>query len=112
MLEVMDGNQRMRLAEAAAAVGVGRASPEAPSSRDSELAYLTHEGMFISDAFSEPDQQLGGATPGPDSASGTTESSSSREQVTPPLVRASGAVYVPPCSSLGLNQPSVTWGHH
>ncbi|XP_023680859.1 vacuolar protein sorting-associated protein 54 isoform X1 [Paramormyrops kingsleyae] len=93
VLEVMDGNQRIRLAEAAAAaVGVGRASPEAPPSRDSELAYLTHEGMFISDAFSEPDQQLGGATPGPDSASGTTESSSSREQATPPLVRASGAV--------------------
>ncbi|KAL4639934.1 vacuolar protein sorting-associated protein 54 [Arapaima gigas] len=102
VLEVLDGNQRNRLAEAAAAAEAATetadAEVETSLCRDSELAYLTHEGMFISDAFNEPEQQPGGEprTSRPttacssDSASGTTESSSSREQATPPFTRGPG----------------------
>uniref|UniRef100_A0A8C9QQQ5 Vacuolar protein sorting-associated protein 54 n=1 Tax=Scleropages formosus TaxID=113540 RepID=A0A8C9QQQ5_SCLFO len=99
VLEVLDGNQRNRLAEAAAAEAA-ETGMETPPCRDSELAYLTHEGLFISDAFAESEQQacgeLRGSKPtaacGSDSASGTTESSSSREQTTPPFTRGSSAL--------------------
>uniref|UniRef100_A0A667XRY5 Vacuolar protein sorting-associated protein 54 n=1 Tax=Myripristis murdjan TaxID=586833 RepID=A0A667XRY5_9TELE len=87
VLEVLDSNQKTRLLEQSTA-------------GEAELAYLTHEGLFISDALNEAQQQQqaalagGGATQDPsggagasrlqaagsDSASGTTESSSSREQ--------------------------------
>uniref|UniRef100_A0A8C1XX57 Vacuolar protein sorting-associated protein 54 n=1 Tax=Cyprinus carpio TaxID=7962 RepID=A0A8C1XX57_CYPCA len=58
---------------------------------EEELAYLTHEGLFISDALNEAEQRSNAAahaqlraqthteTCGSDSASATTESSSSRE---------------------------------
>uniref|UniRef100_A0A8B9JDB3 Vacuolar protein sorting-associated protein 54 n=1 Tax=Astyanax mexicanus TaxID=7994 RepID=A0A8B9JDB3_ASTMX len=61
---------------------------------EAELAYLTHEGLFISDALNEAERRSSTAAPsktqtqtraetsGSDSASGTTESSSSREQTT------------------------------
>uniref|UniRef100_A0A667XJT3 Vacuolar protein sorting-associated protein 54 n=1 Tax=Myripristis murdjan TaxID=586833 RepID=A0A667XJT3_9TELE len=91
VLEVLDSNQKTRLLEQSTAAAVCSGA---------ELAYLTHEGLFISDALNEAQQQQqaalagGGATQDPsggagasrlqaagsDSASGTTESSSSREQ--------------------------------
>ncbi|KAG5855629.1 hypothetical protein ANANG_G00051110 [Anguilla anguilla] len=94
VLEVLDSSQRGKLAEAA--VAECRPGPRAPQPRDSDVAYLTHEGMFISDAFGEPEAPPPARTPAPppaprappqprgepscgsDSASGTTESSSSR----------------------------------
>ncbi|XP_053568049.1 vacuolar protein sorting-associated protein 54 isoform X2 [Bombina bombina] len=49
VLMVLDKNQRIRETEVTAAQkNIGR-----DSYVDSELAYLTHEGLFISDAFSE-----------------------------------------------------------
>ncbi|XP_036387150.1 vacuolar protein sorting-associated protein 54 [Megalops cyprinoides] len=110
VLEVLDSSQRSRLAEAAVTEG----SPGPALPRDSEVAYLTHEGMFISDAFAEADQPAGGITAaaaavgpeprnlrppqqprsepcGSDSASGTTESSSSREHTTPSSTPGGGA---------------------
>ncbi|MEE6474600.1 hypothetical protein FKM82_010437 [Ascaphus truei] len=49
VLMVLDKNQRIREMEITAAQkNTGR-----ESNMDSELAYLTHEGLFISDAFSE-----------------------------------------------------------
>ncbi|XP_068088464.1 vacuolar protein sorting-associated protein 54 [Hyperolius riggenbachi] len=49
VLTVLDKNQRIREMEVTAAQkAVGR-----ESNVDSDLAYLTHEGLFISDAFSE-----------------------------------------------------------
>ncbi|XP_071385443.1 vacuolar protein sorting-associated protein 54 [Centroberyx affinis] len=117
VLEVLDSNQKNRLLEQqAAAAGSGAPVPApvpAPGPQllqgEAELAYLTHEGLFISDALNEAQQQqqqqqqaaaaggsaqdqssAGGSRPQPgggraepagsDSASGTTESSSSREQ--------------------------------
>ncbi|KAM3865158.1 vacuolar protein sorting-associated protein 54 [Diretmus argenteus] len=106
VLEVLDSNQKNRLLEQAAAGtrGQGQASTLGPQllQGEAELAYLTHEGLFISDALNEAQQQhqqavgceaqdqssaVGsrpqqgrGEAGGSDSASGTTESSSSREQ--------------------------------
>ncbi|XP_029910354.1 vacuolar protein sorting-associated protein 54 isoform X2 [Myripristis murdjan] len=109
VLEVLDSNQKTRLLEQSTAAAVCSGAPgqvAAPSPApqllqgEAELAYLTHEGLFISDALNEAQQQQqaalagGGATQDPsggagasrlqaagsDSASGTTESSSSREQ--------------------------------
>uniref|UniRef100_UPI003AAA24D1 vacuolar protein sorting-associated protein 54 n=1 Tax=Centroberyx gerrardi TaxID=166262 RepID=UPI003AAA24D1 len=115
VLEVLDSSQKNRLLEQQAAAGSGapgHASAPAPAPGpqllhgEAELAYLTHEGLFISDALNEAQQQqqaaaaaggaaqdqssAGGSRPQPgggraepagsDSASGTTESSSSREQ--------------------------------
>uniref|UniRef100_A0A667XK49 Vacuolar protein sorting-associated protein 54 n=1 Tax=Myripristis murdjan TaxID=586833 RepID=A0A667XK49_9TELE len=94
VLEVLDSNQKTRLLEQSTAAAVCSGAPgqvAAPSPApqllqgEAELAYLTHEGLFISDALNEA-QQHGGAgasrlqAAGSDSASGTTESSSSREQ--------------------------------
>ncbi|KAJ8365884.1 hypothetical protein SKAU_G00147150 [Synaphobranchus kaupii] len=103
VLEVLDSSQRSKLAE----VAVTECGPGTPQPRDSEVAYLTHEGMFISDAFGESE----GPAPGPDarssssrapgqprgepygsdSASGTTDSSSSREHTNPSSTPAGGA---------------------
>ncbi|KAG9337787.1 hypothetical protein JZ751_027588 [Albula glossodonta] len=112
VLEVLDSNQRNKLPEVAAAATTTEGSSGTPVPRESEVAYLTHEGMFISDAFSEA-EQTGGSAPGTapgaearslrppqqsrtepcgsDSASGTTESSSSREHTNPSSTPAGGA---------------------
>ncbi|XP_068451798.1 vacuolar protein sorting-associated protein 54 [Clinocottus analis] len=60
VLEVLASNQRNRLQEEAA--GSGPPAPEAPRGAavlqgEAELAYLTHEGLFISDALNEAQQQ-------------------------------------------------------
>uniref|UniRef100_A0AAR2IGJ4 Vacuolar protein sorting-associated protein 54 n=1 Tax=Pygocentrus nattereri TaxID=42514 RepID=A0AAR2IGJ4_PYGNA len=82
VLEVLDSCQRNRLVDASSAAAHGNC--------EAELAYLTHEGLFISDALNEAERRSSTAvqakaqtraeTSGSDSASGTTESSSSREQ--------------------------------
>uniref|UniRef100_A0A8C1UDS7 Vacuolar protein sorting-associated protein 54 n=1 Tax=Cyprinus carpio TaxID=7962 RepID=A0A8C1UDS7_CYPCA len=80
VLEVLDSSQRSRLAD------VSSEESEGPAfhSGEAELAYLTHEGLFISDALNEAEQRSTRAQTctdacGSDSASATTESSSSRE---------------------------------
>lgn len=97
MLEVLDSSQRSRLTAGGGGDG-GEQEEEEEETLDahsarvgSELAYLTHEGLFISDALNEAEQQppeprsaaaQGQARRdacGSDSASATTESSSSRE---------------------------------
>ncbi|XP_077935832.1 vacuolar protein sorting-associated protein 54 isoform X1 [Gasterosteus aculeatus] len=61
VLEVLSSNQRLRLLEAGAGSGaaVQEAAPPGPSlpQGEAELAYLTHEGLFISDALNEARQQ-------------------------------------------------------
>ncbi|XP_059902082.1 vacuolar protein sorting-associated protein 54 isoform X2 [Gadus macrocephalus] len=126
VLEALDSNQKSRLlAEQTTAPAACPASPPPHQSHpgEAELAYLTHEGLFISDALSDaqrahggpqekssglgPRPQHGGAvepegSPRPqqgeavgpdrgssDSASGTTESSSGRDQG---FIAAGGAV--------------------
>uniref|UniRef100_A0A8C1Y1X4 Vacuolar protein sorting-associated protein 54 n=1 Tax=Cyprinus carpio TaxID=7962 RepID=A0A8C1Y1X4_CYPCA len=83
VLEVLDSSQRSRLE--------AESGGPALHSGEAELAYLTHEGLFISDALNEAEQRSNAAahaqlraqthteTCGSDSASATTESSSSRE---------------------------------
>uniref|UniRef100_A0A671PE24 Vacuolar protein sorting-associated protein 54 n=1 Tax=Sinocyclocheilus anshuiensis TaxID=1608454 RepID=A0A671PE24_9TELE len=83
VLEVLDSSQRSRLEE--------ESGGSTLHSGEAELAYLTHEGLFISDALNEAEQrsnatahaqlraQMHTETCGSDSASATTESSSSRE---------------------------------
>ena len=98
MLEALDSNQKSRLLERAAAGGLTEAPGTPLNQEEAELAYLTHEGLFISDALNDAQLHLGASTGqeqrstvgprqalsrmdgcGSDSASGTTESSSSRE---------------------------------
>uniref|UniRef100_A0A674DT14 Vacuolar protein sorting-associated protein 54 n=1 Tax=Salmo trutta TaxID=8032 RepID=A0A674DT14_SALTR len=98
VLEALDSNQKSRLLERAAAGGLAEAPGTPLNQGEAELAYLTHEGLFISDALNDAQLHLGAgggqeqsSTVGPrqalsrldgcgsDSASGTTESSSSRE---------------------------------
>ncbi|XP_026159336.1 vacuolar protein sorting-associated protein 54 isoform X1 [Mastacembelus armatus] len=89
VLEVLDSNQKNRLLEEA------RVGPSAQDSSqglsllqgEAEVAYLTHEGLFISDALNEAQQQAGSRTQqsraeaaGNDSASGSTETPIIREQ--------------------------------
>ncbi|XP_016139823.1 vacuolar protein sorting-associated protein 54-like [Sinocyclocheilus grahami] len=102
VLEVLDSSQRSRLADVSSATNHsdGRTKEDeeeeesggpALHSGEAELAYLTHEGLFISDALNEAEQRSNATahaqlraqthteTCGSDSASATTESSSSRE---------------------------------
>ncbi len=97
VLEVLDGSQRSRLADVSTAINHsdGRTNEdeeeEESGGGEAELAYLTHEGLFISDALNEAEQRSNAAAHaqtrtqthtdacGSDSASATTESSSSRE---------------------------------
>ncbi|KAI2668089.1 Vacuolar protein sorting-associated protein 54 [Labeo rohita] len=102
VLEVLDSSQRSRLADVSSATNHsdGRTNEDeeeeesgssALNSGEAELAYLTHEGLFISDALNEAEQRSHAAANaqtkaqtrteacGSDSASATTESSSSRE---------------------------------
>ncbi|KAK9540800.1 hypothetical protein VZT92_003226 [Zoarces viviparus] len=60
VLEVLASNQRNRLLEEAAGSGASvQEAPRGPSllQGEAELAYLTHEGLFISDALNEAQQQ-------------------------------------------------------
>uniref|UniRef100_A0A674DU56 Vacuolar protein sorting-associated protein 54 n=1 Tax=Salmo trutta TaxID=8032 RepID=A0A674DU56_SALTR len=82
VLEALDSNQKSRLLERAAAGGLAEAPGTPLNQGEAELAYLTHEGLFISDALNDALSRLDGC--GSDSASGTTESSSSREHAFQP----------------------------
>uniref|UniRef100_A0A8C7KBX0 Vacuolar protein sorting-associated protein 54 n=1 Tax=Oncorhynchus kisutch TaxID=8019 RepID=A0A8C7KBX0_ONCKI len=79
VLEALDSNQKSRLLERAAAGGLTEAPGTPLNQEEAELAYLTHEGLFISDALNDALSRMDGC--GSDSASGTTESSTSREHV-------------------------------
>ncbi|XP_070711479.1 vacuolar protein sorting-associated protein 54 [Pempheris klunzingeri] len=59
VLEVLVSNQKNRLLEEAASDASDREASHSPSSLrgEAELAYLTHEGLFISDALNEAQQQ-------------------------------------------------------
>lgn len=98
VLEVLDSSQRSRAAEACTLADGGSVEDEDEEEiaglrpGEAELAFLTHEGLFISDAINEAERRGIGASAqtrahakeeasGSDSASGTTESSSSREHI-------------------------------
>ncbi|KAL1006118.1 hypothetical protein UPYG_G00068070 [Umbra pygmaea] len=103
VLEALDSNQKSSLLELERAT-VAAEHPGTPLNRgEAELAYLTHEGLFISDALTDAQHHQGvnggqeqSSAVGPrqsqlrvdgcvsDSASGTTESSSSREHAFQP----------------------------
>ncbi|XP_076004056.1 vacuolar protein sorting-associated protein 54 [Genypterus blacodes] len=101
VLEVQDSNQKNRFLQETGEVSgaTGRENVDPGLSHlqgEAELAYLTHEGLFISDALNEVQQQavVAGVAQGQSStvgsrnqwavgcdlASGTSESSSSKEQ--------------------------------
>ncbi|XP_035602772.1 vacuolar protein sorting-associated protein 54-like isoform X4 [Oncorhynchus keta] len=103
VLEALDSNQKSRLLERGKQGGLAEAPGTPLNQGEAELAYLTHEGLFISDALNDAQLHLGAgggqeqsSTVGPrqalsrldgcgsDSASGTTESSSSREHALQP----------------------------
>ncbi|XP_059410784.1 vacuolar protein sorting-associated protein 54-like [Carassius carassius] len=104
VLEVLDSSQRSRLADVSSSTNHsdGRTNEEEEEEEsggpalhpgEAELAYLTHEGLFISDALTLNEVEQSSHTAahaqtraqthtdacGSDSASATTESSSSRE---------------------------------
>ncbi|XP_006638666.1 vacuolar protein sorting-associated protein 54 [Lepisosteus oculatus] len=105
VLKVLDGNQKSRLSDCTLAEG----NPGKNFSKDPEVAYLTYEGRFISDAFAEVEQPSTGVDTknqrtsclrnelcGSDSASEqecTTESSSSREKTSSSVT--AGGVEIP-----------------
>lgn len=100
VLEILASNQKNRLLEEAGSGASSQESYPGPSllQGEAELAYLTHEGLFISDALNEAQQQQQVAvqdqnsvvgsrvqqsraeTAGSDSTSGTAETSADREQ--------------------------------
>ncbi|KAK2918456.1 vacuolar protein sorting-associated protein 54 isoform X1 [Channa argus] len=89
VLEVLESNRKIRLLEDARSGPPGQdSSPGSSVLRgEAELAYLTHEGLFISDALNEAQQQQAvvrdqssAVAYRSDSAPGTTESSISRDQ--------------------------------
>ncbi|XP_073351372.1 vacuolar protein sorting-associated protein 54 isoform X2 [Pagrus major] len=95
VLEVLASNQKIRLLEEAGSGAAGQEASPGPSplQGEAELAYLTHEGLFISDALNEAQQNQQAVVQdqnsvmgsriqaaGSDSASGTTETIVSREQ--------------------------------
>uniref|UniRef100_A0A4W6EAV9 Vacuolar protein sorting-associated protein 54 n=1 Tax=Lates calcarifer TaxID=8187 RepID=A0A4W6EAV9_LATCA len=59
VLEVLDSSQRNQLLEEASSGASGQESSQGPSllEGEAELAYLTHEGLFISDALNDAQQQ-------------------------------------------------------
>ena len=59
VLEIQDSNQKLRLLEESGSEPAGQESCQSPQllQGEAELAYLTHEGLFISDALSEAQQQ-------------------------------------------------------
>uniref|UniRef100_A0A3B4YG08 Vacuolar protein sorting-associated protein 54 n=1 Tax=Seriola lalandi dorsalis TaxID=1841481 RepID=A0A3B4YG08_SERLL len=73
VLEVLDSNQKNRLLEEAGSGASGQESSQGSSllQGEAELAYLTHEGLFISDALNEAQQQQQAAAQ--DQKTGSTE---------------------------------------
>lgn len=59
VLEVLDSNQKTRLLDDSCSEPSGQEVSQVPSllQGEAELAYLTHEGLFISDALNEAQQQ-------------------------------------------------------
>ncbi|KAI5089780.1 vacuolar protein sorting-associated protein 54, partial [Silurus meridionalis] len=96
VLEILDSSQRNRAPEVLADGGSVEDEEDEESGLrpgEAELVFLTHDGLFISDAITEAERRTSGTSAhvraqakdeasGSDSASGTTESSSSREPVT------------------------------
>uniref|UniRef100_A0A669DTZ4 Vacuolar protein sorting-associated protein 54 n=1 Tax=Oreochromis niloticus TaxID=8128 RepID=A0A669DTZ4_ORENI len=95
VLEVLDSNQKTRLLDDSCSEPSGQEVSQVPSllQGEAELAYLTHEGLFISDALNErvvpaaQDQSSAagfrsqqGRVETASSDSGATEMSASREQ--------------------------------
>lgn len=86
VLEVLDSNQKNRLMQDAGMEASGQESAHMPAllQGEAELAYLTHEGLFISDALNEA-QQRQAAVPDQNSATGSmiqpgrSETDSTRE---------------------------------
>lgn len=73
VLEVLDSNQKSRLLEEASSEPSGQESSHVPQllQGEAELAYLTHEGLFISDALNEAQQQQQQAAAAQDQSSAT-----------------------------------------
>ncbi|XP_042280633.1 vacuolar protein sorting-associated protein 54 [Thunnus maccoyii] len=94
VLEVLDSYQKNRLLEEASSEPAGQESSNVQQllQGEAELAYLTHEGLFISDALSEAQQQQQAAVQDQNSVTGSriqqgraepdsgTRESASREQ--------------------------------
>ncbi|XP_029374241.1 vacuolar protein sorting-associated protein 54-like isoform X2 [Echeneis naucrates] len=99
VLEVLDSNQKNRLLEESGSAVSGQEASQTSLvlQGEAELAYLTHEGLFISDALNEAQQQQAAARDqsstvgsriqqgraegaGSDVASGSTETFTSRDQ--------------------------------
>lgn len=98
VLQVLASNQKNRLLEEVASAPSLQGAYPGPSllQGEAELAYLTHEGLFISDALNEAQQQAAvqdqssvvgsrsqqsrAEAVGSDSTSGTAETSGNREQ--------------------------------
>ncbi|XP_029024932.1 vacuolar protein sorting-associated protein 54 isoform X2 [Betta splendens] len=78
VLEALDSNRRSRSLEEAGA----RAWAQDPLRGEAELAYLTHEGLFISDALNEAAAQdpTSRVQSGPMETAGTADGAVSREQ--------------------------------
>lgn len=59
VLEVLDSNQKTRLLEDSCSEPSGQEASQVPSllQGEAELAYLTHEGLFISDALNDAQQK-------------------------------------------------------
>ncbi|XP_017312530.1 vacuolar protein sorting-associated protein 54 [Ictalurus punctatus] len=89
VLEVLDSSQKNRAADGVCAVSAENGDEDEDEELglrpgEAELAFLTHEGLFISDAISDAERRgdrtrVREEASGSDSASGTTESSSSKE---------------------------------
>ncbi|KAM6939984.1 vacuolar protein sorting-associated protein 54 [Xenentodon cancila] len=59
VVEVLESNQKNRLLAEASSAALGQEAPQGPFllQGEAELAYLTHEGLFISDALNDAQQQ-------------------------------------------------------
>lgn len=70
VLQILSSNHKNRLLAESSLVSAGPEASQGPlgSQGEAELAYLTHEGLFISDALSEAQQQES-ATAGQDQRS-------------------------------------------
>uniref|UniRef100_A0A669CWV4 VPS54 subunit of GARP complex n=1 Tax=Oreochromis niloticus TaxID=8128 RepID=A0A669CWV4_ORENI len=82
VLEVLDSNQKTRLLDDSCSEPSGQEVSQVPSllQGEAELAYLTHEGLFISDSSAAGFRSQQGRVETASSDSGATEMSASREQ--------------------------------
>ncbi|XP_070842969.1 vacuolar protein sorting-associated protein 54 [Chaetodon trifascialis] len=99
VLEVLASNQKNRLLEEVSSEASGQEASHGPSllQGEAELAYLTHEGLFISDALNEA-QQLRQQAAVPDQSSATA----SRMQQSRPEAASSD-------SACGTTETSVSF---